>query len=83
MMSLTNDKKINDNQWHVVTFTRDGKYGQLIVDEEKVEGYSEGNSTTIDVNPPFFVGGVLPQMSGTAHINIVRTSSSIFSSKNV
>ncbi|EFN79905.1 laminin subunit alpha [Harpegnathos saltator] len=70
MLSLVNDKKINDNEWHTVLFTRDGKHGQLIVDEEKVEGYSPGDSTAIDVNPPFFIGGVLPQMSSTAHINI-------------
>lgn len=84
MVSLMNDRKINDNQWHVAIFTRDGKHGQLIVDEDEVvEGYSQGNSTTIDVNPPFFVGGVLPQMSSTAHINIVRANSFISSLKCV
>lgn len=83
LMSLMNNKKINDNQWHVVTFIRDGKYGQLIVDEEEIEGYSEGNSTTIDVNPPFFVGGVLPQMSQTAYMNTVKISSLVFFSKSV
>ncbi|XP_014485447.1 PREDICTED: laminin subunit alpha isoform X2 [Dinoponera quadriceps] len=71
MISLMNEKKINDDQWHFVIFTKNGKYGQLIVDEEAiVEGYSQGNSTIIDVNSPFFIGGVLPQMSSTAHINI-------------
>lgn len=45
-------------------FKRKGNYGQLIVDEDKaVTGYSQGTIEVINVSPPFYVGGVLQNMS--------------------
>ncbi|EGI60824.1 PREDICTED: laminin subunit alpha [Acromyrmex echinatior] len=68
---LVSDKMINNNQWHIIIFKRDGNYGQLIVDdEEAVTAYSLGHTTAINVNPPFFVGGVLPEISNIAYTNI-------------
>lgn len=70
---MVNDKKINDDEWHIIVFKRQGKYGSLTVDEENpVTGYSLGDATTINVNPPFFVGGILPEISSIAYANIVR-----------
>jgi len=70
---LISDKNINDNQWHTVLFKRQGNYGQLIVDEDiPVKGYSLGHTNTININPPFFVGGVLPDLSNIAYMTIVR-----------
>ncbi|CAK9798131.1 Laminin subunit alpha [Anthophora quadrimaculata] len=61
---LVDEMKINDNQWHFVTFKRQGNYGQLIVDENApVTGHSEGSTETMNVSPPFYVGGVLQDMS--------------------
>ncbi|OAD58422.1 Laminin subunit alpha [Eufriesea mexicana] len=61
---LTSEKKINDNEWHIVIFKRQQNYGQLIVDEdEAVTGYSQGTTETMNVSPPFYVGGVLRDMS--------------------
>lgn len=72
---LVSDKMINNNQWHIVIFKRQGNYGELIVDEEEpVAGYSLGHTTTINVNPPFFVGGILPEISSIAYTNIVGIS---------
>lgn len=69
------DKTINNNQWHIVHFKRQGNYGKLSVDEEEpVDGYSLGHTTTINVSPPFFVGGVLPEISNIVNTNIVRLS---------
>ncbi|XP_054012773.1 laminin subunit alpha [Hylaeus anthracinus] len=57
---LVSEKRINDNQWHTVIFKREGNYGELLVDEDsRVTGYSEGPSGTMNVSPPFYVGGVL------------------------
>ncbi|XP_070151389.1 laminin subunit alpha [Polyergus mexicanus] len=68
---LESNKKINDNEWHIVVFKRQGNYGSLTVDEEDpVTGYSLGDATTINVNPPFFVGGVLPEIASIAYTNI-------------
>lgn len=67
------DKKINDNQWHIVIFKRQGNHGELIVDEESaVGGYSLGHTTSVSVNPPFFVGGILPEIINIVYTNIVR-----------
>ncbi|KOC61553.1 Laminin subunit alpha [Habropoda laboriosa] len=61
---LVEEMKINDNQWHFVTFKRQGTYGELIVDENPpVGGFSPGPTETMSVSPPFYVGGVLQDMS--------------------
>ena len=61
---LTSESKINDNQWHSVVFKRENNFGELVIDEyPTVNGYSQGHTTTISVNPPFYVGGVLPNIS--------------------
>jgi len=71
---LVSEKKINDNERHNVIFKRNGSYGELIVDEDKpVSGYSLGPANKINVNPPFFVGGVLPEIHSIVHENIVRS----------
>ena len=69
---LISDKKINDDEWHIVIFKRQGNYGELIVDEdEAVTGYSQGIVETMNVNPPFYVGGVLQDMSTKVFNTIV------------
>ncbi|PBC25348.1 Laminin subunit alpha [Apis cerana cerana] len=61
---LISETKINDNKWHIVIFKRKGNYGQLIVDEdEAVTGHSQGTIEVINVSPPFYVGGILQNMS--------------------
>lgn len=68
---LTGENKINDNQWHTVVFKRKDNYGELLVDEEPmITGYSQGQTKTINVNPPFYVGGVLAELSPNVVANI-------------
>lgn len=70
---LISDKQINDNQWHYVAFKRDKQLGQLSVDNEApIVGSSQGHTETINVNPPFFVGGVLPELFSVTQSRIVR-----------
>ncbi|XP_035729977.1 laminin subunit alpha-like isoform X2 [Vespa mandarinia] len=60
---LISEKQINDNQWHYIAFKRNKQIGQLSVDNEApIIGSSQGHTETINVNPPFFVGGVLPEL---------------------
>lgn len=47
-------------------------------EEAPVQGHSVGHTTAMNVNPPFFVGGVAPERSSTAYANIVRIRSSYF-----
>lgn len=69
---MSSEKKINDNEWHIVIFKRQQNYGQLSVDEdEAVTGYSQGTSETMNVSPPFYVGGVLRDMSNKVLNTIV------------
>lgn len=71
---LISEKNINDNQWHIVIFKRKGNYGELIVDEEpRVTGYSQGTTETINVSPPFYVGGVLQDASSKVY-NMIGTN---------
>lgn len=73
---LVSERTITDDAWHTVIFKRDGSYGELIVDEDKAEeGYSLGPNTKINVNPPFFVGGVLPEIHSIVYATIVRSIS--------
>ncbi|KAK0176557.1 hypothetical protein PV328_000678 [Microctonus aethiopoides] len=61
---LKGDEKINDNQWHTIVFKRKDNFGQLFIDEYPTDsGYSQGDMNTINVNPPFYVGGILPELS--------------------
>ncbi|XP_066588247.1 laminin subunit alpha [Prorops nasuta] len=68
---LTSKKKINDNQWHNIIFKREGNYGELAIDDEpEITGYSEGHTMAINVSPPFYVGGVLPELNRAASATI-------------
>lgn len=72
---LISDQKINDNEWHIVTFKRRGNYGELIIDENQaVTGYSQGTTDIMNVNPPFYVGGVIPDISSKVQSMIVNTN---------
>ncbi|KZC04676.1 Laminin subunit alpha, partial [Dufourea novaeangliae] len=71
---LVSEKKINDNQFHLVIFKRRGSYGELMVDEEPpVTGYSQGDTETMNVSPPFYVGGVQQDASGKVY-NMIGTN---------
>ncbi|KAH0550044.1 laminin subunit alpha [Cotesia glomerata] len=68
---LKSEIKINDNQWHTINFKRSGNFGELIVDKNiPVAEYSQGGAVTMDVNPPFYVGGILPELSANVLANI-------------
>ncbi|XP_051171945.1 laminin subunit alpha [Leptopilina boulardi] len=60
---ITNPVKINDNQWHTVQFKREQNYGELIVEDTRATGTAIGGEGEIDVNPPFYLGGVIPEKS--------------------
>ncbi|XP_015117099.1 laminin subunit alpha [Diachasma alloeum] len=68
---LQSDVKINDNQWHTIVFKRRNNFGELIVDDQPpVAGYSHGEVQTLHVHPPFYVGGVLPELAASVHEQI-------------
>lgn len=64
---------VNNNQWHTVTFKRENNTGELIVDDDPpVHGNSIGDAKLVDVVPPFYVGGVPPELSN--RLNTITVS---------
>ncbi|XP_033329969.2 laminin subunit alpha [Megalopta genalis] len=72
---LVSEKKINDNHWHLVEFKRQGSSGKLIIDEEDPvsTGYAQGNMNTMNVIPPFYVGGIQQDTLGKV-FNMIGTN---------
>ncbi|KAK9499521.1 hypothetical protein O3M35_002544 [Rhynocoris fuscipes] len=59
---IESDRVVNDNQWHKIGFKRQAENGQLIIDDYvTAEGSSRGNTKTLNVTPPFYVGGLDPK----------------------
>ena len=60
----------NDDQWHTVMFNRDRQNGTLLVDDYVVaEGSSPGNTQTINVDEPYYLGGISPEVLNNARHN--------------
>ena len=56
----------------MIQFKRSGNSGELLVDNVGATGASEGYTTATDVNPPFYLGGVIPEKANSVLKNIVR-----------
>ncbi|XP_058457360.1 laminin subunit alpha [Malaya genurostris] len=57
--NISSERRYDDNEWHTVQFSRYHNKGKLVVDsEDEVHGESAGNTRTMQVQAPFFVGGV-------------------------
>lgn len=70
---ITNPVKINDNQWHTVQFKREQNYGELIVEDTRATGTAIGGEGEIDVNPPFYLGGIIPEKSSRIFKTLVSS----------
>ncbi|XP_017881365.1 laminin subunit alpha [Ceratina calcarata] len=71
---LVSRTEINDDDWHIAIFKRKGNYGELIVDEDDaVTGFSQGLMETMNVSPPFYVGGV-PQDMSSKVLSMIETN---------
>ncbi|KRZ28597.1 Laminin-like protein epi-1 [Trichinella pseudospiralis] len=58
-VSLQSKQSILDYQWHYVKLYRDGRDGQLWIDDIlQAEGKSPGLTTRIDLQRPFYIGGL-------------------------
>jgi len=61
----------NDGNWHTISFSRKSAVGKLVIDNnEKVEGNSKGNTNTINVAAPFYVGGIGDKIANTTKNNL-------------
>lgn len=61
----------NDGDWHTLAFSRKSATGKLVIDDlEKVEGSSKGNTNTINVQAPFYIGGLNDRMANASKSNL-------------
>uniref|UniRef100_W4VRR7 Putative response to misfolded protein n=1 Tax=Corethrella appendiculata TaxID=1370023 RepID=W4VRR7_9DIPT len=69
--NMSSSKTYDDNEWHTVQFSRQQTKGRLVIDsEDETEGESVGNTRTMSVQAPFFVGGFDPQHLEDIAINL-------------
>ncbi|ESO94906.1 hypothetical protein LOTGIDRAFT_144813 [Lottia gigantea] len=56
---IRSPQKYNDGKWHMATFARAQRTGRLFIDGTEVgQGKSTGGTRSINVKPPYYVGGI-------------------------
>jgi Lutheran blood group glycoprotein len=69
---IVSERKYNDGRWHLVVFSRRHTNGNLTIDSENVgQGSSKGSTKAMNVLSPFYVGGISPNISNDAKVNIM------------
>lgn len=61
----------NDNEWHVVDFSRDGAEGKLVIDGGALNGKLAHKTPSLDLRIPFYLGGIHPNDNNTVLLNLV------------
>lgn len=69
--NTTSSLRYDDGEWHTVRFTRQGSKGRLIVDgSDENEGEATGTARTMQLVPPFYVGGIAEEDVEDAALNL-------------
>lgn len=72
-MILISDDAYNDDEWHLVEFGREGPNVKLAIDDKFTkDGKSASESQKLDINIPFYIGGLKPQDYNTVSRILVR-----------
>lgn len=50
----------NDNEWHLVEFSREGVEGKMVIDGGDLSGRIPHKSPALDLHIPFYLGGIQP-----------------------
>ncbi|CAG9836790.1 unnamed protein product [Diabrotica balteata] len=65
----------NDDKWHLVEFSRENFDGKLVIDQEDVSTGSLASKThTLNIQVPFYIGGLAPELYNTAHMDLNTTA---------
>jgi laminin alpha 3/5 len=69
---VLSDEVYNDGEWHTAVFTRVATEGTLDIDEgvESLTLDSPGRSSSIELTPPFFLGGLPVELPATVATNL-------------
>ncbi|XP_063440155.1 laminin-like protein epi-1 isoform X2 [Mytilus trossulus] len=58
---IASPQTYNDGQWHTVKFMRNLKQGAMEIDGQRIiegDGLSKGSARSLNVKPPYYVGGM-------------------------
>lgn len=69
---LISEQTYNDDKWHKVSFSRKGRNGQMRIDDgrEEFAAASVGNTNSLNVISPLYVGGIPEELVKTAKNNL-------------
>ena len=69
---IVSERTYNDDKWHKVTFSRKGRNGIMRIDDGKDENtaVSNGNTNSLNVKSPIFIGGIPEELSKLAKNNL-------------
>lgn len=62
----------NDGEWHMVELNRDPLLSKLVIDDSDIKDSTQ-KVTSLDINVPFYVGGVNPNDYNRVHSRLVGT----------
>ncbi|CAG9860176.1 unnamed protein product [Phyllotreta striolata] len=61
----------SDGEWHMVEFTKEHGQGKLVMDQEDIQYGSLGpGPLMLDLQPPFYVGGLNPELYQSVQQNL-------------
>lgn len=66
-------EKLNDDNWHLVEFSRDGPNGKLVVDR-KYRTSDKSLAEKLELSLPFYLGGLEPSDYNVVYGNLVSDS---------
>lgn len=68
---MTSRNLYNDGKWHTVKITRQQTHGKLIIDgDDESDGEIDGNMRAMNVQSPFYIGGVSPNALQDLNVNL-------------
>lgn len=72
MSSIINDRPLNDQKWHTISFMQQHMTGKLSIDnEEPFEETLPGENIPLNVQAPFYLGGTAATVSEFVNQNLV------------
>lgn len=76
------DDDFGDGKWHTATFSRKGTNGLLRVDDKTLEVSSPGESTSLNIKSPIYLGGISKDLSPQVKGHLKSSDSKNYRSAN-
>ena len=68
---IVSENSYHDGKWHKVVFSRMHTIGKLVIDDEIAgEGSSKGATKAMNVEVPYYIGGIPPDLAVNVRTNI-------------